>query len=241
VTEAEVVVRASELSLGYGPSAVLHGVSFEVGAGEFWFLIGPNGSGKTTLLRGVLGLLRPQSGVLWVHPDLRNAAAFVPQRSLWSESLPTTVREFVGLGLAGVRLGRADQAQRMQGALARVGLERLERADYRALSGGQRQRALLARALVRGPRLLVLDEPTSGLDLGAQATLMEFLERLHGEEGLTLLFVSHDIRLARAYGTHAGLICDGRLETGRPRELLTTAQLERAYHTKLAFAAEEAT
>jgi ABC-type Mn2+/Zn2+ transport system ATPase subunit len=231
MAEAESVLRASALTLGYGGPTVLENVDLEVRAGEFWFLVGPNGSGKTTLLRAILGLLAPLSGELWVHPGYAGGAgtAFVPQRSQFNDTLPTSVREFVLLGLAGLRPGRAAEAARLEHALEQVGLRGMERRDYRSLSGGQRQRALVARALVRQPRLLILDEPTTGLDWSATAALMRFLVRLRHEEALTLLFVTHDLHSALAHATHVALLHDRRVETGAPAELLTAERLRRSY------------
>jgi ABC-type cobalamin/Fe3+-siderophores transport system ATPase subunit len=91
--------------------------------------------------------------------------------------------------------------------------------DVHALSGGMRQRAMVARALVRRPELLVLDEPTSSLDPASQETLLEVLARLRAEEGLTMLFVCHDVSVAARYASHVALFHDGIVETG-PRELL---------------------
>jgi ABC-type Mn2+/Zn2+ transport system ATPase subunit len=239
--EAETVVRASALALGYGGPAVLEDVNLEVRAGEFWFVVGPNGSGKTTLLRAILGLLAPLSGELWVHPGYAGSAgtAFVPQRSQFNDTLPTSVREFVLLGLAGLRLGRAAEAGRLERALEQVGLRGMERRDYRSLSGGQRQRVLVARALVRQPRLLILDEPTTGLDWSATVTLMRFLAQLRREEGLTLLFVTHDLHSALAHATHVALLYDGRVDAGAPADLLTAERLERSYGIPIDLRASE--
>lgn len=236
MADPEVIVRASRLTLGYGRHRVLEDVNLEIRADQFWFVVGPNGSGKTTLLRAMLGLLPPQSGELWLHPEhaRRDCTGFVPQRSEFNTTLPTTVREFVLLGLAGAPLPRSQETECLTRALAQVGLAGMERVDYRALSGGQRQRALVARALVRRPHLLILDEPTSGLDVTAQATFLEYLRRLHADEHLTVVFVSHDLRMAGRHATHAALLFEGRLEAGTRREVLRPERLAYAYRAPLA-------
>jgi zinc transport system ATP-binding protein len=168
----KVLLKATGLSLGYGRRMVLRGVNLSVSPGEFWFLLGPNGEGKTTLVRAILGALPPRSGRLWLDPELgrRERIGFVPQRCDINPTLSTTLGEFTMLGLVGIATPAHERRERLAWALDKVGLGRLEEKDYWALSGGQRQRALVARALVRRPSVLILDEPTNGLDLAQQRT-----------------------------------------------------------------------
>jgi ABC-type Mn2+/Zn2+ transport system ATPase subunit len=235
VSESELLLRATGLTIGYGGSPVLRDVDLEIGREQFWSVVGPNASGKTTLLRALLGLIPLQAGRLERHPEhaRREAIAFVPQRSEFDPTLPTTVREFVLLGLAGIRVGRPEETERLAHALERTGLSGLERRDYRSLSGGQRQRALVARALARNPALLILDEATVGLDLVAEATLLRFLCEVHREERLSLIFVSHDLRVARNHATHVALLHGGTLEAGPAHAMLVPERLARAYGVAL--------
>jgi ABC-type Mn2+/Zn2+ transport system ATPase subunit len=210
---------------------VLREVELEIGEREFWFLLGPNGSGKTTLLRGLLRELRPLHGELRFDPELARFTriGFVPQRCELNPALPTTLREFVGLGLVGIRLERDAERMRLADALAQVGLRGFEERDHGSLSGGQRQRALLARALIRRPRTLLFDEPTSGLDLTAEHALLRLLERLHQEEGLTVVVVTHDLALAARYATHVAAFHQGRVTAGTRDLVLTEEVLRRVY------------
>jgi ABC-type Mn2+/Zn2+ transport system ATPase subunit len=216
--------------LGYPRAVVLENVDLQVGRGEFWFVIGPNGSGKTTLLRTLLGLLEPQDGR--VERDSRSASrartGFVPQQCEFSHALPTTVREFVSLGAIGGDRPSSKREEDLVWALERAQLEGMGDRNYWSLSGGQRQRALVARALVRRPSLLVLDEPTEGMDLGSQEKFLVTVEALHRDEGSTILFVTHHIEIAARYATHVALVYEGQLiADGRDRvlqaELLTRA------------------
>jgi ABC-type Mn2+/Zn2+ transport system ATPase subunit len=229
--EAEALIRARGLALGYGGRNVVADVELEVRAGEVWFLLGPNGSGKTTLLRAVLGLLAPAAGELWLHRDVSDRAhvGYVPQRCEWNAALPTTVREFVALGFVGTRRSRAERAASLRWALARVGLEALAASDFRALSGGQRQRALVARALVRRPRVLLLDEPTEELDVTSAEGLLDTLAGLVREEGTTLLFVTHALALAARFATHVALFGGGRVSAGAREAVLADGPLRRAF------------
>jgi len=228
---AGALLRADGLSVAYGRRVILRDVCFTVREGEFWFLLGPNGEGKTTLLRCVLGLLRPRAGTLWLNPSLGGPAGigFVPQRCDLNPTLPTTVREFVLLGLVGVACDRRDRADRLTWALDRVGLADKRDHGYWSLSGGQRQRALVARALVRRPRLLVLDEPTNGLDLPGEESLLSFLSDLNARDGLTMMFVTHDLAIAARHGTHFALVCGGAVTAGPGGEVLRPDVLERTY------------
>ena len=229
------LLKAEGLSAAYGRRTVLRDVNLTVNEGEFWFLLGPNGEGKTTLLRCILGLLRPESGTLSLNPTLGGHAGmgFVPQRCDLNPTLPTTVREFVMLGLVGIRCRRAEQEDRLLWALDRVGLGDKRDQSYWSLSGGQRQRALVARALVRRPKLLVLDEPTNGLDLPSEESLLSFLSDLNDRDGLTMLFVTHDLAVAARHGSHFALVRGGAVVAGAGSEVLRPEALERTYGVPL--------
>lgn len=229
------LITLTDTCLAYGSHLVLRDVNLRVERGQFWFVLGPNGEGKTTLLRALLGLLKPTSGRLeWREPDrLHERTGFVPQRCDLNPSFPTTVREFVMLGLTGLRTDRAERPARLWEALKKVDLQFLERKDYWALSGGQRQRALLARALIRRPELLILDEPTNGLDLTAEHELLQALARLNHDEGLTIVLVTHDLPLAARYAGHLALVHEGRVESGPRERMLDAEALRRCYGVAL--------
>jgi ABC-type Mn2+/Zn2+ transport system ATPase subunit len=225
----DVVLEACGLTLAYDGRAVLTDVDLTVHAGDVWFLLGPNGAGKSTLLRAVLGMLAPRAGTLRLHPTLagRATTGFVPQRCELNPTLPTTVREFVVLGTVGLPGG--DERARLGWALDHAGLAGMERRDYWSLSGGERQRALVARALVRRPRFLILDEPTNNLDPGAEEALLALLADLRRDEHVTLLIVTHDLRIAARYATHVALVADGTVLAGPRDVVLTQANLTRAF------------
>ena len=227
----DLLLEAQGLRLGYGNQLVLDGVDLRVRRGEFWFLIGPNGHGKTTLLSAMLGQLRPSGGRLLREGDFirPNALGFVPQQCGINRTLPTTVREFVSLGLVGIPASRAERADRLAWALSVVGLDGMESRDFWSLSGGQRQRALVARALIRRPRLLVADEPTSGLDLSVETALYQAIAELNRTEQLTVLLVTHNVAMAARYGTHLALVHGGRVEAGTAGEILSPQKLSQAY------------
>jgi ABC-type Mn2+/Zn2+ transport system ATPase subunit len=207
-------------------------MNLDVRRGELWFLIGTNGTGKTTFLRGVLGTLSPLAGELTLAAELsdRRRIGYVPQTSQLNPTLPTTLREFVRLGFVRSAVSKSHRQQERASALARVGLQGHELDSYWSLSGGQRQRALVARALVRRPELLLVDEPTGGLDVAAEDAFRRTVLSLNQESALTLLFVTHNLHLAARIATHVALFeTGGVVTTGTASELLRHEVIERAF------------
>ncbi|HYC01287.1 MAG TPA: ABC transporter ATP-binding protein [Candidatus Limnocylindrales bacterium] len=237
----ETILELDRVTTGYGRAVVLSDVSLTVRRGELWFVLGPNGCGKTTLLRTILGVQSASSGTVRLAPQIasKERVGFVPQRCDLRPSMPMTVREFVRLGMVGVPGDAQDRAGRMEWALQVAGLPGMSERDYWSLSGGLRQRALVARALVRRPLLLLADEPTSALDLLAEAALLDTLAELHRKERLTVVLVTHDLTLARRYATHAALVFDGTVVSGTSAQMLSAATLQRAFGEAAVFAAAE--
>ena len=199
----EILLAAEAISHDYGAGPVLESVDLAVRAGEFAALVGPNGSGKSTLLRILLGLLRPTQGrgrLLGGDPrELtdRWRIGYVPQRASIAPDLPATVEELVLTGrLAKRGWWRRPSAQDRQAAahfIEAVGLSAHAHRRVRELSGGQQQRALIARALVNDPVLLVLDEPIAGIDAEAQALFRDALRHAIDDHDAAVLLVSHEL------------------------------------------------
>ncbi|HRX72105.1 MAG: zinc ABC transporter ATP-binding protein ZnuC [Candidatus Competibacteraceae bacterium] len=172
---------------------ILQAVNLQVSSGEIVALIGPNGAGKSTLVRIVLGLLRPDRGRVHLKPGLR--VGYMPQRLMVDDTLPLTVQRFVTLGTTASR-------ERVQSALREVGAAHVLDAPMQVISGGETQRALLARALLREPDLLVLDEPIQGVDLTGQYELYDLISNLRRQRGCGILMVSHELHLVMAATDH---------------------------------------
>ncbi len=226
-SDTDIVLQTTNLSVGYGNFVVLGRINLTIRTGELWFVLGRNGAGKTTLLQTLLGLLKPQTGRLYRH--IPNGVGFVPQRCDINPTLPITVREFVGLGLVGTGLNRATRREYLDRALSMLDLDQHKHQNYWTLSGGQRQRALVARALVRRPALLILDEPTNNLDLTAENDFLQTLTDIHRQENNTCLFVTHNLGIAERYATHIGLVAQGTLIAGPKAEVLNESNLDRVY------------
>ncbi len=164
---------------------VLQEISLSLSAGEITTIIGPNGAGKTTLIKLILGLEKPDSGTIARQPGLR--IGYMPQKLHIDPTLPLTTLRFLQLAEKNEGSCRA--------ALKRVGIEHLARSPFQALSGGEVQRAMLARALLRKPSLLILDEPVQGVDIIGQEALYKLICELRDELGCAVLMVSHDLHL----------------------------------------------
>lgn len=207
-----LAVRVSNAAFGYDGRAVLSGVDLEVHAGDFIGIVGPNGGGKTTLFRGILGLLEPLEGRVERRVD---AIGYVPQRERLDPIYPLRVDEVVHMGaygrLKGWRgLARAERRLALE-CLARVDLGNLAKAPFSSLSGGQRQRALIARALMVEPKLLLLDEPTSGVDPETAARIVEVLLDLNRREGIAVMLVTHQFAIVNRAVQEVLRVDEGRV------------------------------
>jgi ABC-type Mn2+/Zn2+ transport system ATPase subunit len=185
----------SKASFGYGGEPVLTDVDLELRPGDFWGIAGPNGAGKTTLFRGMLGLIEPLAGSV---ERRTRAIGYVPQRESLDPLFPLRVDEVVAMGAHArlspvLRRRRGGESERLRDALRAVDLEARAADRFSSLSGGQRQRALIARALLVQPDLLLLDEPTSGVDRATQRVILQLLARLSREERTAILLVTHDL------------------------------------------------
>lgn len=241
----KTAIRIDNLSLSLGGRAVLRDISFSVGGGDFFVIIGPNGSGKTTLMRAMAGIQKQQAGRIEIlaramtgykRKEFARQVAFVPQGI--TTGFPFTVAELVLMGRApynstlGLETDHdyqvAEQAMRFT-EVAHLAGRKLDQ-----LSGGEQQRVFIARAICQEPEILLLDEPTAALDLAHQVRIMDLMEKLKTEKGVTIVMVSHDINLAAMYGDQLLLLSDGRIvRRGTPGEILNFETLEQTYGCKL--------
>ena len=238
-------VEVTGLHAGYGRTTVLDGVRLTVEAGGWLGVIGPNGSGKTTLLRAVLGF-QPHEGVVRIdgvatsgmsRRALARQLAYAPQLPVLPEGI--TVREYVTLGRtphhALLAAPRPVDRQVVEDVMGRLELAELADRTLQTLSGGEQQRAVLARALAQQPRVLLLDEPTAALDLGHAQQVLDLVDRLRRQDGLTVLSTLHDLTLAGQYADRLALLSRGRVVAeGSPAEVLTPEVLQTHYGARAA-------
>ncbi|WP_412865622.1 metal ABC transporter ATP-binding protein [Cellulomonas sp. 179-A 9B4 NHS] len=193
-------IDARDVHVTLGGRPIVRGVDLRVPAGQVLALLGANGSGKSTLVRSLLGVVPLASGSVHLlgAPLGRQVpwqqVGYVPQRMAAGGGVPATALEVVGSGLLHGRrlLPPRDRRARARAALETLGVGHLLHRRVQELSGGQQQRVLIARALVRDPRLLVLDEPTSGIDVPTQETFVRTVAALR-DAGTTVLVILHEI------------------------------------------------
>ena len=183
------LITASNMSLSHGGKIVLRDVDLTIERGEIVTIVGPNGSGKSTLLRGLIGALRPSTGLVTRKKDLK--IGYVPQKLEINAALPLTVRRFLDLP------NRVTQADAIA-ALQTAGVADHADAQMANLSGGQFQRVLLARALLIKPDVLILDEATQGLDQPGSAAFYRQIEAVRQDLNCALIMVSHDLHVVMA-------------------------------------------
>lgn len=180
------------ISVQKGKVSILEQVSFSILKGDYIGLIGPNGAGKTTLLKTILKVVKPTSGLIKFSKDI--SIGYVPQKNAHHLHSPISVLEILQTGLhkSSIFKSKADKEQ-INKAIQRVHLtEEILKQNFQELSGGQQQRVLIARSLINQPSLLLFDEPFNGVDLPTQNKIYKLLEELN-QEGVTIIFVSHDI------------------------------------------------
>ncbi|WP_207633038.1 ABC transporter ATP-binding protein [Devosia aurantiaca] len=195
------MIGIENLTVRYGGNAVVKNVSFSVAEGESFGLVGESGSGKSTILRTVVGLVPDWSGSISVagldpHKTERKQLARVVQMVFQDPYASLHPRYVIGHQIAEPMIinGIDNPQRRAAELLDLIGLPAAFQFRYpHELSGGQRQRVAIARALALSPRVLLLDEPTSALDVSIQAEILNLLNRLRRELGLTFVIVSHDL------------------------------------------------
>ncbi len=242
--EHSPLIEVKDISYEYNGNVVLDRVSFAIDKGDYMGIIGPNGGGKTTLLKIIVGLIKPSSGSVYItgkplegFKEYANIA-YVSQRIAQENiSFPATVYEIVQSGrLTGSHAfcwRKEHDIQAVEHALATAQITPLKDRLLSQLSGGQRQRVYVARALASEAKILILDEPFVGIDVAAQKEFYEFLRALNQEQGITIIFVSHDIDIITQEAT--SLLCLNRnvLFCGSVKEINETTAIEHLYGKRI--------
>ena len=230
---ADALVRFDNLTLGYNRHPAVHHLQGEIVAGSLLAVVGPNGAGKSTLLKGIVGELRPLQGHVELCGIKREHIAYLTQQSTLDGSFPITIYDFVAMGLwaqfgAFRGFDRAAR-QRVDEAIAAVGLSGLENRPIGQLSGGQLQRARFARVILQDSPLVLLDEPYGAIDANTVRDLAALVRRWNAE-GRTVICVLHDFAHVREEYPETLLLAREVVARGATGEVLSDANLLRAQH-----------
>ena len=235
------ILEAEEIRSGYKGREVVHGTSLSIGRGECLALVGESGSGKSTLARSLIGLSDQVTGRLRLNGEevplgiherslsQRHALQYVFQSPRSSLNPRRTIFESIEAPLLGApKTASADRRERVFEALEQVGLGPSFGPRFPdQLSGGERQRVGIARALVCKPEVLICDEITSALDVSVQAAIIELLEELQREHGLSVLFITHNLALVRTIAHRVIVLRAGHVvEEGFTAETLVNPRHE---------------
>lgn len=201
------LISLQSICKSFAGRQILQNISMAVTRGEITTLIGPNGAGKSSLVRLILGLLTPDSGRIERAKDL--AIGYMPQKIHIDPTLPITTYRFLQLANR--------SREECHKALDIVDIPETINTPFHKLSGGETQRALLARAILRQPNLLVLDEPVQGVDFNGQNELYQLIARLRTRLSCGIVMVSHDLHLVMSATDHViclnhHICCEGEPE-----------------------------
>lgn len=237
------VFSIENLAVRLSKKEILQSVSLDIAEKSCTAIIGPNGAGKTTLLKCLNRLLTPHSGSITLHgkplvtytqKEIAKHVAYVPQAS--STFFNFTAYEFVMLGryphLSPFTAVSQEDKAVVEEALARTGMTTFRDQSMATLSGGERQAVFIAAALAQGGNVLLMDEPTTYLDYKHQVEVLALIRKLHTEQGMTIVLVTHDVNQAFAVCDHVIALKDGAKQfDGTPAELLNGDLLESIFDT----------
>lgn len=232
----QAAVRLEEVTFSYGDSPVLTNVNLEISSGELAYIVGPNGGGKTTLLKLILGLQKPDRGVIEIFSEAAEKSfhriGYSPQYIHFDPQFPITVLDIVLMGsLINKKFGFFNKKEREAAfeALSRLDITELAEKRFSQLSGGQRQRVLIARSLVNKPELLMLDEPTANVDFHTEDRLMTIIRELSRDH--TILLVSHDFNFVSDAASK--VVCVNRDVHVHPTSEVTGEALQSIYEKNM--------
>ncbi len=232
------LLEARKLVKSYRQRTVVDRVSFQVEPAEIVGLLGPNGAGKTTSFRMVVGMVRPDSGQVFlldkdlsklpIYKRARRGIAYLPQEPSIFRRM--TVENNLLAVLETMPLKRADRMARMNGLIGDLELQTVRKSRAEVLSGGERRRLEIARSLIHDPALLLLDEPFAGVDPITVQEIQGTLRRLRSEKGIAILLTDHNVRETLAITDRSYMLAAGQiLRHGTPAQLVDDEVVRRTY------------
>ncbi|MFZ2589437.1 metal ABC transporter ATP-binding protein [Paucilactobacillus nenjiangensis] len=224
------MLTVSHLTASYGPVNIIKDLSFKLAQGEFLSIIGENGVGKTTLVRSLLGILKPRAGKIdFADNSIAHNIGYVPQSRNLDEEYPITVRDFVSLNLRDSKLPwlSPNEKAKVTSILKQTDLMKIANRPLGQASGGEKQRAYLAQALLNSPKLLILDESTASLDVEMKQELLKLVVKFQKENQTSVIFITHDLPLARRYSDSYLLMTKQQEYTTGPINRLVISESEK--------------
>lgn len=214
------IISTKDFMVRYGEKVILSHINIEVLAGQFLAVLGENGAGKTSFIKALTGQNKQTEGTLTVAT---NRIGYVPQFRDISRDYPLSIAEFVGLNFNhGSRLWfTKEEKQLITKALNRMDLNQMRDQRLGLASGGQKQRAFVAQALVKNPDLLILDESTASLDHEHKVQLLENVRTLQQTTNMTVLFITHEIKLVTDFADGYLSFENGKVQQGDATQLQT--------------------
>ena len=189
------ILEIENLKVSYSNHTALENINFKIEDGEYVCLVGENGSGKSTLIKTIVGLLKQDEGKINLNISL-DEVAYLSQTNLKDLDFPATSKEII---MSGVQKHKKlpfytkQDKEKYNEVIKKLKIEEIQNRRIGDLSGGQKQRVLIARALIREPKLLILDEPATGLDYNITKELYKILENLNKENKMTIVMATHDL------------------------------------------------
>lgn len=238
------IIQASNVSLSYQKKEIIKDLDIGFIKGKISVIIGPNGCGKSTLLKGMSRLLKKETGNIYLNEtdvdslstkEIARRLAFLPQSATAPDDV--TVRDVVELGrypYRGVlKKISKEESEIVDDVLKRTSLLPLADENINNLSGGQKQRVWIAMALAQKTDIILLDEPTTYLDLGHQIDILNLLQELNEQTGVTIIMVLHDLNLASRFSDIMIGMKDGAIKyQGTPFDIMTPEILQELFSIK---------
>ena len=189
------IIEVENLKVSYSNHTAIENVSFSVEAGEYIALVGENGSGKSTLIKAIVGLEETDSGSVKINIPL-DEVSYLSQTNLKDLDFPATAKEIIMTGVQKHKklpFYTREDKQSYEEVIKKLKIEDIQNKRIGDLSGGQKQRVLIARSLIKKPKLLILDEPVTGLDVNITKILYKMLEEEKKNNNTTIIMATHDL------------------------------------------------
>ena len=239
------ILKTQAINFSYDQDTVLHSISMNVNPGEFIGVIGPNGSGKSTLLKLLGGVLKPDSGQLYLkgknyldyqQKKLAQSITWVPQEH--PTVFPFKVSEIVLMGrhpyLSAFTFEGEEDIEIAHSAMELTQTLQFAQRNFNEISGGEKQRVVIAGAITQEPELMILDEPTSALDIKYQIQILNILKQLNEDKNMTVILAMHDLHLAAKFCNRLILLEGGKIfKDGKSKEVLQKEHIEKVYGVKV--------